>query len=107
MKSLFKWYSSGLLNPRYRWWILLGTLIYILSPIDLSPDLLPFAGQIDDVVLIAMLVSGLSQLLAATQLPADTDSEKDSTDSTHPDTKVTTIIMVVVRESIRKPTSNL
>lgn len=67
MRTLFTWYGNALLNPKTRLWVLLGSLVYLLSPIDISPDIIPFAGQIDDVVLLMMVVSGLSQLFSQRQ----------------------------------------
>lgn len=60
---IFNLYRSGLRNPTYRWGLILGTFVYLLSPIDLSPDLIPLLGQIDDVALVMLLVTGLSQLI--------------------------------------------
>src|SRR5262245_36661288 len=34
--------------------ILAGTIIYVISPIDIIPDFIPFIGQIDDIYLIAI-----------------------------------------------------
>lgn len=62
-QSLYDWYRQVIRNPRYRWWIILGTLAYLISPIDLAPDFLPIIGQIDDVVILTLLVSEVSQLL--------------------------------------------
>lgn len=56
-------YRSGLRNPTYRWGLILGSFIYVLSPIDLSPDLIPLLGQIDDVALMVLLFTGLSQVI--------------------------------------------
>ncbi len=50
-------------NPKYRWWIVLGSLIYLISPIDVAPDLIPVLGQVDDVVLITILLSEFYQWL--------------------------------------------
>jgi len=25
-------------NPKYRWWVILGTALYFVSPIDIIPD---------------------------------------------------------------------
>ena len=36
-----------------------ASLLYVLSPVDLVPDWLPFLGQIDDIVLIAVVLSRL------------------------------------------------
>lgn len=36
--------------------LLIGTIIYIISPLDFIPDLVPFIGQVDDLYLIALVV---------------------------------------------------
>jgi uncharacterized membrane protein YkvA (DUF1232 family) len=36
--------------------ILAGTVIYVIAPIDIIPDFIPFIGQIDDSYLIAISV---------------------------------------------------
>jgi uncharacterized membrane protein YkvA (DUF1232 family) len=56
---IFRWYRSALRHPQYRWWIILGTCAYLLSPIDISPDLVPLLGQIDDAALVMLLLSEL------------------------------------------------
>lgn len=61
--SLYAWYRNTLRNPKYRWWIVLGTLAYLFSPLDLSPDLIPIAGQIDDIAVVSLLVAELSQIV--------------------------------------------
>lgn len=61
--KLYDWYRNTIRNPKYRWWIVLGTLAYLLSPIDIAPDFLPIIGQIDDAVIVTLLVSELSQIL--------------------------------------------
>ena len=40
-----------------------GTLLYVLSPIDILPDVFPIIGQIDDAVVITLLATELSALL--------------------------------------------
>lgn len=62
-QSLYNWYRNTLRNPKYRWWLILGTALYIISPIDIAPDFIPIIGQIDDVVLVTLLVSEVSQML--------------------------------------------
>jgi uncharacterized membrane protein YkvA (DUF1232 family) len=34
--------------------ILAGTIIYVIAPIDIIPDFIPFIGQVDDIYLIAV-----------------------------------------------------
>jgi uncharacterized membrane protein YkvA (DUF1232 family) len=62
MTSIYSWYRNTLRNPKYRWWIVLGTLVYLISPFDIAPDFIPFVGEIDDVMLATLLVTEVSQL---------------------------------------------
>ena len=50
-------------TPRRVKGMFLAGLIYLLSPIDLVPDMIPFAGIVDDTVVVPGLVYGLMQLL--------------------------------------------
>lgn len=63
IQSLYNWYRNTIRNPKYRWWMILGTMAYLFSPIDIAPDFIPVVGQLDDVLLLTMLVSEVSQLL--------------------------------------------
>ncbi len=62
IQSVYNWYRETLRNPKYRWWIILGTLAYLVSPIDIAPDFLPVVGQIDDVAIAVLLISEISQM---------------------------------------------
>ncbi|MEG4865370.1 MULTISPECIES: YkvA family protein [unclassified Microcoleus] len=62
IQSVYNWYRDTLRNPKYRWWIILGTLAYLVSPIDIAPDFLPVIGQIDDLAIAVLLISELSQM---------------------------------------------
>ena len=62
-KAIYDWYRSTIRNPKYRWWIILGTLAYLISPLDVSPDVFPIVGQVDDVILVSLLLSELSQIV--------------------------------------------
>ncbi|WP_414574779.1 YkvA family protein [Anabaena sp. CCY 9402-a] len=63
IQSLYNWYRGLLRNPKYRWWVILGTIVYILSPVDIAPDFLPVVGQLDDVLVLTILVTELSGLV--------------------------------------------
>ncbi len=63
IKSLYDWYRNTLRNPKYRWYVILGTLVYLISPIDLLPDIFPIVGQVDDLMLLTLLLSELSQIV--------------------------------------------
>lgn len=62
-QAVYDWYRSAIRNPKYRWWLILGTFLYLISPIDIAPDFIPIIGQIDDVILMTLLVSEVSQVL--------------------------------------------
>ena len=63
--SLHNWYRSLLQNPKYRWWVVAASVVYLVSPIDLVPDFLPFAGLFDDTLIISLLVSEVAQVAKA------------------------------------------
>ena len=75
LESLYSWYRSMISNPQYRWWIVLGTLAYLWSPIDILPDIFPIIGWIDDGLLATLLVSEISQLVLA-RLKLKTDGKQ-------------------------------
>ena len=41
-------------TPRRAKYVAVAVLAYVLSPIDLVPDFIPFAGQLDDLVLVPL-----------------------------------------------------
>jgi uncharacterized membrane protein YkvA (DUF1232 family) len=45
--------------------VVLASVVYLVSPLDISPDFLPIVGWLDDTVLIGMLVSELSMIATA------------------------------------------
>lgn len=63
VQSFYNWYRNTIRNPKYRWWLMLGTVLYLFSPIDIAPDFIPILGWIDDAVVITLLASEVSQLL--------------------------------------------
>ena len=65
LSSLYNWYRDAIRHPKYRWWVILGTIIYLVSPIDIAPDFIPVLGQIDDVMLAGLLFTELSQMMIA------------------------------------------
>lgn len=81
MSSLYNWYRQTIRHPKYRWWLILGTLVYLLSPIDIAPDFIPIVGQVDDVMIATLLVTELSQLFLA-RFKSSEEVEKDTTAST-------------------------
>jgi uncharacterized membrane protein YkvA (DUF1232 family) len=78
IQSLQNWYRGLLQNPKYRWWVVAASLVYLVSPIDLVPDFLPFAGLIDDTLLISLLVTEVAQV-AKTKLQSQTNRSSSTT----------------------------
>lgn len=91
IQVVYDWYRSTIRNPKYRWWLVGGTLLYILSPIDIAPDFIPIIGQIDDVVLITLLVSEVSQLLIERVRTTQTQKDADAVTDTQPKTSDTSV----------------
>jgi uncharacterized membrane protein YkvA (DUF1232 family) len=63
IQSVYNWYRDLLRNPKYRWWVIVGSVAYIVSPIDISPDVFPIVGWIDDGLVISLLVAEVSQIV--------------------------------------------
>ena len=58
LPSLLRLYWRLLCDRRVPLWpkaVLVGTLVYVASPIDVLPDLLPLVGQLDDLTLVALV----------------------------------------------------
>jgi uncharacterized membrane protein YkvA (DUF1232 family) len=58
-------YRTLIRHPQHRWWVIAGTMLYLLGPIDIAPDVIPFVGWIDDGLVATLLVTELSQLMVA------------------------------------------
>lgn len=65
LKLLFRLFKDGRV-PAAEKVFLIGAIGYVITPIDLLPDVIPFVGQVDDLYLIALT---LLRLLNRT--PAD------------------------------------
>lgn len=61
LTSFYDWYRGAIRHPQYRWLVILGTAIYLISPIDVIPDF-PIIGWLDDGLLATLLVTELSSL---------------------------------------------
>lgn len=63
VENVYNWYRQTIRNSKYRWLIVLGTLLYLVGPVDISPDVFPIVGWIDDTVVATLLVTEVSQML--------------------------------------------
>ncbi|BAZ05847.1 YkvA family protein [Calothrix sp. NIES-3974] len=91
ISSLYTWYRDLLRNPKYRLWIVAGTLLYLISPFDVSPDVFPILGQIDDGIILTLFLTEVSSMVIESfkarrentkgeNSPANSTSEKDTID---------------------------
>ncbi|WP_036485729.1 YkvA family protein [Myxosarcina sp. GI1] len=78
LTSLYKWYRNAIRHPKYRWWVIIGTIVYLISPLDISPDFLPIAGQIDDFMLVSLLVKELSEVILNRYKPQQDQNSSES-----------------------------
>ncbi len=51
-------YRNALRNPKFRWWVVGGTLLWLVNPINAVPVL----GEIDDAVVITIFAAEVSQI---------------------------------------------
>jgi uncharacterized membrane protein YkvA (DUF1232 family) len=50
-------------TPLYAKITALSSLIYLVSPADILPDIIPFAGYIDDIIIVPFLIDLSTKLL--------------------------------------------
>lgn len=62
--SISNWFSNAIRNSKYRWLVILGSLVYLVSPLDISPDVFPVIGWIDDGLLATIVLTELTQIAA-------------------------------------------
>lgn len=52
-------------SPRWLKWAAIGLALYVISPVDLIPDMLPILGWVDDLVLVPLVTRWLLRRLPA------------------------------------------
>ncbi len=62
VQSFYSWYKQTMRHPKYRWFLIGGTLLYLISPIDIAPDFIPIIGWIDDAAIATLLAAEISQV---------------------------------------------
>lgn len=78
---IYEQYRKLIRESKFRWLIILGSALYILSPIDISPDIIPIVGWIDDGVVLTLLLTEVSAILM------EKIKEKKTTFSDRPETE--------------------
>jgi uncharacterized membrane protein YkvA (DUF1232 family) len=82
---------NNIRNPKYRWFLIAASLIYLVSPLDISPDFLPVLGWLDDGMIVTLLASEFSQFVldrrkarkdAVTETAVDRVNQTITVDST-------------------------
>jgi uncharacterized membrane protein YkvA (DUF1232 family) len=53
------------LAPGWLKWAAGGVVLYLVSPVDLIPDFIPFLGVIDDIVLVPLAIRAILNRLPA------------------------------------------
>ncbi|PZO22505.1 MAG: hypothetical protein DCF25_02565 [Leptolyngbya foveolarum] len=81
---LYDLYRKALKHSKYRWLVILGTVFYLVNPLDFSPDVLPVLGWIDDGLIVGLLVTEMGQIMSEqltrkrsgfVATPAETDAD--------------------------------
>jgi len=80
LRSLYNWYRQVIRNPRYGWLVVAASLVYLFSPLDLVPDVIPLLGQIDDIVIISILATEVLNVISGRFSAPETVSEFNSDD---------------------------
>jgi uncharacterized membrane protein YkvA (DUF1232 family) len=66
-QPLYTWlrskFTSSFQNSKYRWLLILGSVLYLFSPLNMLTDALPILGWIDDGMILTFLVAEVSQVL--------------------------------------------
>lgn len=93
---LHELYRKALQHTKYRWLVIFGTLFYLVSPLDISPDVFPVLGWIDDGLVVSLLVTEVSQLMTQQlknkrQTTSDSFTQPLDTEPTNTDDNIPTI----------------
>ncbi len=90
LDGVYTWYRGLVANPKYRWWVIGGTLVYLLSPIDIIPDIFPIVGQIDDAIVVTLLATELANVLRERSANIKQKKEEAATAATAATAEATT-----------------
>ena len=60
---LYDQYRKLIRDSKYRWVIIIGSALYLITPFNLATDLVPIIGWIDDGVILTLLLTEVSAIL--------------------------------------------
>ena len=89
VQSFYAWYKQTMRHPKYRWLLIGGTLLYLISPIDIAPDFIPIIGWIDDAAIATLLAAEVSQVFL--EFLNKRNSKIQNTDNRSADADVLTV----------------
>ena len=78
---LKRFYGKIMGHPRYRWVVILASVVYLLSPIDFAPDVIPILGWIDDGVIATLLATEITQFLLSRRQAMRNQRSQSQTDT--------------------------
>lgn len=84
LKSFLTWYRKLIRHSKYRWVVLLGTILYVANPIDLVPSFIPVLGWMDDGLVLTLALSEVTQLLLERRRHLRQQAEADPTTEAEP-----------------------
>jgi uncharacterized membrane protein YkvA (DUF1232 family) len=82
IQPLYDLYRKALRHSQWRWVMVLASLVYLVSPIDFSTDIVPVIGWLDDGVIITILLSELSQVVLEQRQARKAKAEKPESSGT-------------------------
>jgi uncharacterized membrane protein YkvA (DUF1232 family) len=81
-KAFYGWFRNSLKNPKSRTLIILASLFYLFSPIDISTDIIPVIGWLDDGLILTILTTELAQLALDSRQKRQANTIIDDLDTT-------------------------
>lgn len=57
--------------------LVIAAITYVLSPLDFLPDMIPFLGQVDDILLVALVLKRLMDSVSSEVLVSYWDGDED------------------------------
>jgi len=98
LKLLYRLFKDGRV-PVAEKALLVGAIVYVVSPLDLIPDVLPFIGEVDDLYLVALTVIRLLNRAPDVAIRDHWDGRGDITGVVH---KIVTAAQYILPKRIQR-----